>query len=196
MAVAVATAALLLLVSTSLAGSARHAGVPTITVTAKDYSFVLSTKTTDVTKVTFSVKNSGKKDHNFQIAGKKTAVVKPGKSAKLTVTMSKAGSYSYSSTVDDDAKKGMKGTFTSKLSGDPAAGKKVFVSTGCGACHRFKAAGTTGSLGPNLDKSKSSRSTIEKVITSGKGTMQPYKPILSAKQIDDVSQFAYESRTG
>src|SRR5262249_42740684 len=145
--------------ATSIAGTVRHAAVPTITVTAKDYSLALSTKTTDVTKVAFSVSNSGKHDHNFQIAGKKTSVLKPGKSAKLTVTLSKAGSYSYSSTVDDDAKKGMKGTFTSKLSGDPAAGKKVFVSTACGACHRFKAAGTTGTLGPNLDKSKASRST-------------------------------------
>ncbi len=49
------------------------------------------------------------------------------------------------------------------LGGGPAApttpaqvatlGKTVFVSTGgCGACHTLAAAGTTGSIGPNLDK--------------------------------------------
>ena len=35
--------------------------------------------------------------------------------------------------------------------GDPAAGKAVFVSSGCGACHTFTPAGTTGKIGPNLD---------------------------------------------
>ena len=33
----------------------------------------------------------------------------------------------------------------------PAAGKKVFVDAGCGACHTFTPAGTTGKVGPNLD---------------------------------------------
>ena len=80
----------------------------------------------------------------------------------------------------------MKGTFTAK---DVSAGKKVFTSTGCGACHVMKAAGTTGPVGPSLDKSKASRETIENVVTKGKGLMQPYKPTLTAKQIDQVSDF-------
>src|SRR6188472_3610419 len=129
----------------------------TVKVTAKDYSFSFSTKTAATGNVTFSVKNSGKKDHNFQVNGKKTSAIKPGKTAKLTISFGKPDSYTYSSTVDGDAGKGMKGTFTAKANGDVTAGKKVFVSTGCGACHRMKAAGTTGTLGPNLDKSKLSR---------------------------------------
>jgi cytochrome c551/c552 len=35
--------------------------------------------------------------------------------------------------------------------GDPAAGKTVFISAGCGACHIFTPAGTTGKIGPNLN---------------------------------------------
>jgi cytochrome c551/c552 len=35
--------------------------------------------------------------------------------------------------------------------GNPARGKPVFISNGCGACHRFTPAGTTGKIGPNLD---------------------------------------------
>jgi cytochrome c551/c552 len=35
--------------------------------------------------------------------------------------------------------------------GIPSAGKAVFVSTGCGACHTFTPAGTTGKVGPDLD---------------------------------------------
>jgi len=168
----------------------------TVAVTAKDYSFSLSTKSAATGNVTFSVKNSGKHDHNFQINGKKTSAVKPGKSAKLTVSFDKPGSFAYQSTIDGDAKKGMKGTFTAKANGDANNGKKVFVSTGCGACHRMKAAGSTGTLGPNLDKSKLSRTEIENVIAKGKGSMPPYKSVLSAKEIDDVSEFVFQKRTG
>jgi cytochrome c2 len=32
-----------------------------------------------------------------------------------------------------------------------AAGKTVFMSAGCGACHVFTPAGSTGKVGPNLD---------------------------------------------
>lgn len=34
--------------------------------------------------------------------------------------------------------------------GGPAAGKKPFQSRGCGGCHTFEAAGTTGKIGPAL----------------------------------------------
>src|SRR5215210_7247088 len=36
--------------------------------------------------------------------------------------------------------------------GDPKAGKQVFLKAGCGVCHTFKAAGTTKTVGPNLDR--------------------------------------------
>lgn len=37
--------------------------------------------------------------------------------------------------------------------GDPAVGEAAFASAGCGSCHTFEAAGTSGSVGPNLDES-------------------------------------------
>ncbi|MDQ2980783.1 MAG: cytochrome c [Actinomycetota bacterium] len=36
--------------------------------------------------------------------------------------------------------------------GNAAAGKAVFASSGCGTCHTFKPAGTSGTIGPDLDK--------------------------------------------
>ena len=36
--------------------------------------------------------------------------------------------------------------------GDPAAGKTLFASSGCGGCHTFKPAGSNGQIGPDLDK--------------------------------------------
>ena len=35
--------------------------------------------------------------------------------------------------------------------GDPAAGKALFTSNGCGGCHTYAPAGSTGKVGPNLD---------------------------------------------
>jgi cytochrome c oxidase subunit II len=35
--------------------------------------------------------------------------------------------------------------------GDPAAGKQVFAANGCGSCHTFKPAGSSGTTGPDLD---------------------------------------------
>jgi mono/diheme cytochrome c family protein len=197
-AIAVAAAAPLLVVSASLAG--RNATAVTINVTARDYSFALSAKTAPVGKVTFAVKNAGKKDHSFQIAGKKTAVLKPGKSAKLAVTFSKAGPFTYTSTVAGDAGKGMKGTFTTKAAAPPAAdftaARELFVSNTCGACHAFKAAGSTGMTGPNLDRSTASRATIVMRITSGKGVMQAYAGAMTGPEIEDVADFVFQARTG
>lgn len=36
--------------------------------------------------------------------------------------------------------------------GDPTAGKQVFAANGCGSCHTFQPAGSTGTTGPDLDK--------------------------------------------
>ena len=36
--------------------------------------------------------------------------------------------------------------------GDAAAGKTVFASAGCAACHTFKPAASTGKVGPGLDE--------------------------------------------
>jgi cytochrome c551/c552 len=42
-------------------------------------------------------------------------------------------------------------TTAASAAGDPVAGKAVFTSAGCSSCHAFKPAGSTGSVGPDLD---------------------------------------------
>jgi mono/diheme cytochrome c family protein len=201
----VATAALvapLLLNSASFAGRAAPAAkAVTVNVTARDYSFKLSKKVAPAGPVTFVVKNTGKKNHNFKITNKKTPILKPGKSAKLVVTFKKAGKFAYISTVPGDAKKGMKGAFTIKAAPAPAAtnltaGKTVFVTTGCGSCHTLKAADGRGSIGPNLDSSKIARAAVILRVTGGKGAMPSYAGQLSSKQIEDVADFVVGARTG
>ena len=36
--------------------------------------------------------------------------------------------------------------------GNPERGKEIYLTSGCGACHTFEAAGSTRNVGPNLDK--------------------------------------------
>ena len=38
------------------------------------------------------------------------------------------------------------------VEGDPAAGEQVFASNGCGSCHTFQPAGSSGTTGPDLDE--------------------------------------------
>ena len=44
------------------------------------------------------------------------------------------------------------GGSSSGATGNATAGKAVFASNGCGSCHTLSAAGATGTIGPDLDK--------------------------------------------
>jgi uncharacterized cupredoxin-like copper-binding protein len=90
----------------------------TVKVTAgkpSEFHFTLSTsKLAKPGAVTFQVTNKGALAHDFKIDGKKTALISPGKTVKLSVTFKKAGKYPYLCTVTGHAAAGMKGTFTVK----------------------------------------------------------------------------------
>jgi cytochrome c551/c552 len=45
-----------------------------------------------------------------------------------------------------------KQTTPTTAKGNPANGKAVFVANGCNTCHTYTPAGSTGTIGPNLDK--------------------------------------------
>jgi mono/diheme cytochrome c family protein len=85
------------------------------------------------------------------------------------------------------------GTHVARAAGNPANGKKLFASSGCGACHTLKAAGAKGSVGPNLDKVKPALAKTVKQITSGGEAMPSFKSRLKASQIKDVAAFVFKS---
>ena len=60
---------------------------------------------------TIKVTNKGHTQHDFKIAGKKTKLLGPGKSATLMVTLKKGKKYTYICTVPGHAQLGMKGSF-------------------------------------------------------------------------------------
>ncbi len=92
--------------------TARPSMTPTtVTVKMSEFRFVLSRKTVPHGKVTFKLVNKGKLKHDFAIGGKKSLLIKPGKTGALTVTLS-AGKKAYKCTVAGHAAAGMKGKLT------------------------------------------------------------------------------------
>jgi len=80
--------------------------------------------------------------------------------------------------------------------GDPTAGKKVFASAGCTGCHTLKDAGSTGTVGPNLDDAKPPLSLAVLRVTKGAGAMPPFQGQLSDKQIADVTAYVVKATGG
>jgi len=79
--------------------------------------------------------------------------------------------------------------------GKPTDGKTIFTSTppGCGGCHTLADAGTTGTIGPNLDQTKPSKATVVDRVTNGKGQMPSFKGTLDPAQIEAVAEYVSSS---
>jgi mono/diheme cytochrome c family protein len=87
--------------------------------------------------------------------------------------------------------------------GDPAAGKGLFTTTAsppCASCHTFKAAGSTATVGPDLDevlKGKDAQFILESItnpsaeIASGYQDIMPkdYGTKLTQQQLADLVAF-------
>jgi cytochrome c6 len=74
-------------------------------------------------------------------------------------------------------------------SGDETKGKALFASAGCGSCHTFSEAGSSGSVGPNLDDASPSFDKVVSQVTNGGGPMPSFKDQLSEQEIRDVAAF-------
>ena len=77
---------------------------------------------------------------------------------------------------------------TPGLTGDPVAGKEIFT-TNCGGCHTLSDAGTSGTVGPNLDDAQPDAALVTERVTNGQGAMPPFKGTLSDQQIADVAAY-------
>lgn len=80
--------------------------------------------------------------------------------------------------------------------GDPVAGKHVFLTAGCTGCHTLKDAGSTGTVGPNLDQVKPPLTKVVPQVLNGGGAMPPFKGQLSTKQIADVAAYVVKATGG
>ena len=92
-------------------------------------------------------------------------------------------------------------TETTVAKGDPAAGKQVFDGQGCGSCHAFEPAGSTGNVGPNLSEALQGKdaafiqqSIVDPNAEIAKGYSpnvmpQTYGSTLSDKELADLVAF-------
>lgn len=98
----------------SVAPTALPSGV--VAVEAEEYAFTPSTLTVPAGEVTFSVKNGGTEEHEFEVFKGETVVdevegLVPGLTKPLTVTL-EAGEYTYMCKLNGHDILGMKGTIT------------------------------------------------------------------------------------
>ncbi|HEY5098521.1 MAG TPA: plastocyanin/azurin family copper-binding protein [Gaiellaceae bacterium] len=103
------------IVSVESAGAATQQQSATTAITVKAGEFFFKLSKASIAKpatVVFTVKNVGHLAHDFKVDGKQTALIQPGKTAKLKVVFKKAGHFRYLCTVPGHAAQGMQGKFT------------------------------------------------------------------------------------
>ena len=73
--------------------------------------------------------------------------------------------------------------------GGSTNGKQIFQTAGCANCHTLADAGSTGTVGPNLDQLKPPLARVVKQVTNGGAAMPAFKNTLNAQQIQAVAQY-------
>jgi cbb3-type cytochrome c oxidase subunit III len=71
-------------------------------------------------------------------------------------------------------------------------GQAIFKAK-CGSCHTLGAAGTTGTIGPNLDQLKPTFARAEKQVINGGGAMPAFKDLLTDAQIKAVARYVADN---
>ena len=77
--------------------------------------------------------------------------------------------------------------------GESTDGKTIFATAGCTGCHTLAAAGSNGTVGPNLDEAKPSKDLVVDRVTNGRGGMPSFKGQLSEAQIEAVAEFVSQN---
>lgn len=77
--------------------------------------------------------------------------------------------------------------------GAAAEGKHIFLTVGCSSCHTLKAAGSHGTVGPNLDALKPSEALVAHQVETGGAIMPSFKSQLTPAQITAVATFVSSS---
>jgi cbb3-type cytochrome c oxidase subunit III len=85
--------------------------------------------------------------------------------------------------------------YVAAVAGEPVAGGKAATSgkdiftANCGSCHTLKAAGTSGTIGPNLDQLKPPEAVVQRQVINGGGAMPAFKGTLTPAQITAVARY-------
>jgi cbb3-type cytochrome c oxidase subunit III len=72
--------------------------------------------------------------------------------------------------------------------GQLTSGKDIFVAN-CGSCHTLAAAGTSGTVGPNLDDLKPNFARAQRQVINGGAVMPAFQGKLTPEQIKAVATY-------
>jgi mono/diheme cytochrome c family protein len=97
-------------------------------------------------------------------------------------------------TAAPETVEGTVATEAAPAEGDPDKGKEIYASAGCGSCHAFEPAGSSGTVGPSLDESNVSADDAFQQIKNGGGGMPAFGDRLSDQEIADVAAFVTQGR--
>src|SRR6202000_2649097 len=120
--------------------------------------------------------------------GQKAAIVAYSLSASGSAGTMTSGSTGTSSTSSSTTTAAAGGGSGSASAVSVKAGMNVFDST-CASCHTLAAAGSTGTVGPNLDQLKPNDALVVKQVTNGGGGMPAFGSSLSKTQIQSVAKY-------
>lgn len=123
----------------------------------------------------------GKSEQAAVVAYKLGATGKPGE-ATLVVEAPSAAETEEKSSGEEAEGAEEKGGSTL------ASGESTFDSS-CTSCHTLAAAGSHGTVGPNLDELKPSQALVETQVTNGGGGMPAFGETLSKEEIKNVAEF-------
>ena len=84
-------------------------------------------------------------------------------------------------------------TTTGGAAAGGAEAKSLFTAN-CSPCHTLSAAGSSGTVGPNLDQSTKNLAAIVQQITNGGGGMPPFKGTLTDAQIKALAAWVAANR--
>jgi cytochrome c6 len=70
----------------------------------------------------------------------------------------------------------------------PTSGKDIFTAN-CGSCHTLADAGSSGTIGPNLDQLKPAFARVQRQVINGGAVMPAFKDKLTPAQIKAVAKY-------
>jgi mono/diheme cytochrome c family protein len=80
-------------------------------------------------------------------------------------------------------------TESTQTESEGADGAAVFAEAGCGGCHTFGPANSSGTVGPRLDGIDLSKDEIAQQVRNGGGGMPAFGDRLSAAEIEAVADY-------
>jgi mono/diheme cytochrome c family protein len=72
-------------------------------------------------------------------------------------------------------------------------GQAIFADAGCGGCHVLEEAGSSGTIGPELDGLNLSVDAVADQVRNGGGGMPSFSDELSEDEIQQVAEFVSEA---